>query len=291
MNVEASRRIALKVGCRLIREEGSGRLLWECDNPVKVVKLLSALSDSDATHPKVISLAQKMMRACNNDPRCFARNLHRLILDRVEWTRESPETFQHTLYTLKKGRGDCDDMARAIKAIARAAGVPARMVILNNLDGEPAHAVSQLKPGEVWRWAETSVDARYGEHPLRAADRLGIRSRLDMANPKLGGVCCQSCAHGGPCEGRGLGAVDVRIPGGAEGYIVAASLGAALGTALGGSGGALVGMAWPGVSTEQGWAKGAAWGAGIGGLFGAWSFARLTRPEAGPPGGRPPGGP
>lgn len=288
MNAAASRRIAQQVGCTLIKD-GKNRLLWECNDPATVVKLLSALADEDAKHPMVRALARRLFEASGRNPKVFARNLHKLILDRVEWRREQPETFRHTLFTLRHGYGDCDDMARAIKAISKAAGVPARMVILNNTDGEPAHAVSQLNPAGDWRWLETSIDARYGEHPLKAARRLGIYSRLNMKNPKLG-ACCASCAQAAPS---GLGEFTVGIPTGSDGYIISAALGSGLGPALGGSAGAVLGAAWPGVSVEQGWAKGASWGAGLGGLAGLWGRWKLGRAAAAgaPPGGRPPGGP
>lgn len=49
-------------------------------------------------------------------------------------------------------------------------------------EDEPTHAVAQLCVDGRCQWAETTVDAFFGEHPLAAASRLGLLDeREDLA--------------------------------------------------------------------------------------------------------------
>lgn len=95
-----------------------------------------------------------------------------------------------------KGRGDCEDMAVVLAAIAMAipaAGGPAMSGVVEWMpqDGLPQNHVTSkfLAPDVVfanqpthharttpsaWAWAETTIDgARVGEHPYAALDRIG----------------------------------------------------------------------------------------------------------------------
>lgn len=259
-----TRRIASAVGCRLLRDE-RGQLLWECDDQKKVVKLLRLLADRDAKHPQVRRFASRLLEASGGDAAAFSRGVHRMFLQNIEWRREDPETFQHTLFTLQKRYGDCDDHGRAIVALHKAVNIPARLVVFNNQEGQAAHAVAQAAPdGERWRWVETSVAARYGEHPMKAAARLGLRSRLNFAAPKLNGV--QRCT----CESQGMGVVITpdKSDSTATVALVSIALDAGLFGVLGGGLGAMAATVWPGVKVEEGFIKGSAYGAALGGLSG-----------------------
>lgn len=260
----ATRRIAAAVGCRLLRDD-RGQLLWECDDQKKVVKLLRLLSARDARHPQVRRFAERLFEASGGDPLEFSKGVHRMFLKNIEWRREEPETFQHTLFTLQKKYGDCDDHGRAIFALHRAVNIPARIVVFQNQEGQAAHAVSQVAPdGERWRWVETSVAARYGEHPMRAAARLGLRSRLNFAAPKLNGV--QRCT----CQSQGMGVVITPDKGDSTATVamISIALDAGLFGVLGGGLGAMAATVWPGVKVEEGFIKGSAYGAALGGLSG-----------------------
>ena len=100
----------------------------------------------------------------------------------MRFVREKHETFQHTKYTLRRRAGDCDDHARCVVALILAAGGKARIVGVPNSKGKVAHVAPQAFDDDAWRWAETTVDAKYDEHPRVAARRLGLnRKRQDMA--------------------------------------------------------------------------------------------------------------
>jgi len=87
-------------------------------------------------------------------------------------------------FTLASGSGDCDDHARPVFALALAGGLPAAIAFLHHggPSAQPTHAVAQLGLGGRLRWAETTIDAAFGEHPLDAAIRLGlVTARQDLA--------------------------------------------------------------------------------------------------------------
>lgn len=172
--------VAARVGCRRLR--GAGRsVLWECGDPETAVRLLRELADGDVGDDTLRTLGRQMVAAVGRDAEALAREVHGYVLSRVRWVRERVETFQSSAATLRRGFGDCDDHSRLIYALLRTLGIPARIEILTNPKGEPAHAVTRaLLPGRGWTWLETSVAAEFGEAPLVAARRLGLHSRLNM---------------------------------------------------------------------------------------------------------------
>lgn len=178
---------ALRSGCRLVgvyRDE-HGRIVgeWECPDaeegrPMATAMLLEGLLDGDAAAREIPEGVTRILRA--QGPRA-ARMAHAFVRQRVEFRPEETETFQSPGATLALGYGDCDDSARALVALARAAGIPARMVYFLQ-DGQPAHVTAQVFDAGAWRWAEATVAARYGEHPFAAC------KRLRMARPDMGGT-------------------------------------------------------------------------------------------------------
>ncbi len=183
----ALRRSAARAGCRVdavaIGKTSAGaRALGRvsCPDGWAAARMLVALGAEDSRTPGARDLALRLRRSAPSDAE-FARALHAFVKDRVRFVREAGEVFQGSAYTLAMGAGDCDDHARVMYAIARAGGLPAVMAFLHRGQG-PTHAVAQMCPGASCEWAETTVDADYGEHPLAAADRLGLlKSRGDLA--------------------------------------------------------------------------------------------------------------
>jgi hypothetical protein len=137
--------------------------------------LLRELSEGDVEDPAVAALAIKIRMAGSDGP----RGLHAWVKRTVRFATEKVETFQSAAFTAKTGVGDCDDSERLLWAVARAAGIPVRFVFFLQ-GGQPAHVSAQLHDGASWQWAETSVPAYYGEHPLAALRRLGkVRRDID----------------------------------------------------------------------------------------------------------------
>lgn len=158
-----------------------------CDDGWAAARFLLALAEEDAVTPGARAIAAELRRRYPRDED-FARALHAFVRSRVRFERERGEVFQNGGFTLKIGYGDCDDHFRLLHAIARAGALPSALAALHHGDDAPeeirgpSHAVGVLGLPDGWVWAETTVDAELGEHPLDAAIRLGLlQARGDLA--------------------------------------------------------------------------------------------------------------
>lgn len=183
------RALAGQCACRVVRSsrlEADGRtypvLTIECASNEQAVRFLDGAAGLDACDHDVRHLALTLRRAHAASVREHAIGIQEFVKASVPFVRERQETFQHTLYTLHMRAGDCDDAARCVAALALASGLSARVVGLRNKSGAISHVTAQILDDGQWRWAETTVDAFYGEHPRDAAKRLGVGSvRKDVA--------------------------------------------------------------------------------------------------------------
>lgn len=176
---------AARAACRVESVEvRDGRLHGEvvCPDGWAAARMLVAEAEADSHSPDVREIAL-MLRVFAPSDEAFARAVHDYVRRGVRFVREKGEVFTSTTTTLSMGYGDCDDHARAVYAIAAAGGLPARMAFLHrSFATGPAHAVAQLGVDGMWWWAETTVDAVFGEQPYDAAKRLGLlREREDIA--------------------------------------------------------------------------------------------------------------
>jgi hypothetical protein len=180
----ALRRAAMRAGCCVLElQGGDGRVrgVVECADGWGAARLLVALGAEDRSSPWARELAREL-RAAAPDDASFAEAVLAFVKERLRFVREAPgaELFQSGPYSLLHGEGDCEDHARLVYALAVAGGLPARFAFLHRGDG-PTHAVAQVRIGDVPTWAETTIDARLGEHPLEAGRRLGLlHSRSDI---------------------------------------------------------------------------------------------------------------
>jgi Transglutaminase-like superfamily len=190
-------RLAGRAGCELVGSHFEGAELvgdFECPDindgqPMATAKLLEGLTLSDPTSdPLPESLVDEV------GPQLWGaegpETAHAFVQARVRFEPEEEETFQTPTATFTRGAGDCDDSSRALLALAAVAGIPGRYVYFLQ-DGQPAHVVAQLWDGPVpegelpadspsWQWAETTIDADFGEHPFAAYARLGKGPRPDL---------------------------------------------------------------------------------------------------------------
>ena len=174
-------------GCRVLARskldmgDGSSMpvLKLECGDNVTAIRFLNRAAINDTSDPEVRDLALRLLAAY---PDHLPQAVHAFVKLCVRFVREKHETFQHAKYTLRRRAGDCDDHARCVVALILAAGGKARIVGVPNSKGKVAHVAPQAFDDDAWRWAETTVDAKYDEHPRIAARRLGLhRRRADMA--------------------------------------------------------------------------------------------------------------
>lgn len=140
----------------------------------------------ESTDPAVIALARSLPRT--SEAWATARAVYDLVLATV-----TPGVFEPkdlgAAHALASRSGDCTEMAYATVALARAAGLPARLA-----GGWVAPRSTLLSPGGYHNWAEIHdgttwrvVDAHgrsFGEHPERyVATHLG---GIDHAGPLRG---------------------------------------------------------------------------------------------------------
>jgi len=118
------------------------------------------------------------------------------VQENVEYTADSPperlrqwleklqagrpgepfERFAGPAATIARGKGDCDDSARVVRAVLRALGHPARLVFMGTKQG-PLHVVAAIPQTEgKWFWLDASLRARPGEHPVKAKERIDGRN-------------------------------------------------------------------------------------------------------------------
>jgi hypothetical protein len=137
--------------------------------------MLDALAHWDARYdPRVRQIAIAIIRPLpDTEPARVAQALHAAVLRRVRYVGEGIETFQPAAETWSLGLGDCDDSARLVVALARSLGMSAEIRALANKRGVPVHATAAI----LGEWAECSLPARFGEHPLRAFRRLKSQGR------------------------------------------------------------------------------------------------------------------
>ncbi len=184
----AVKRAARRAGCRLrsLRRKGP-RLVGElaCDDGWAAARLLLALAEEDARTPGARALAAQIRGG--QDDETFARALHAYVKEHVRFEPEEGEVFQSGAFTLTNGVGDCDCHFRLLYGLAHAGGLPGALGVLHRGQSAPAdkqgpaHAAVILCPrGQPCAWAETTVDAEYGESPNDAAARLGLH-RTDIA--------------------------------------------------------------------------------------------------------------
>jgi transglutaminase-like putative cysteine protease len=137
------------------------------------IAYLNGAAARDASRPEILALARRIRSAYSGDE-AFARAVQTLVKASVSFVREARETFQHARQTLRRRAGDCDDHARAVVALARAGGGKGRLIGFPNARGILEHVAPLLWDGRRFRWAETTMDARFGEFPSAAARRLGV---------------------------------------------------------------------------------------------------------------------
>ncbi len=175
------------------REGPDGLTSGVCETHAEKVRLLDELATIDSEHPEVRRIAggfvdRSFAVLVSGDARAgslvnLARELH-AFAQSMTFREDDEETFVSTLRNIAHPVGDCDDSTRVLLALARAAGLRARLATLEDADGIPVHAVAQLDFGNGWTWAETSIPARFGEHPLDAKARLGLGRRTDIRDPR-----------------------------------------------------------------------------------------------------------
>jgi Transglutaminase-like superfamily len=172
----------------------TSRMVFE--DPWAAARLLNELTEEDGADPIVREWSLDILAATSRElgedlggptlsPElldAYARALWDNVQTQIKFRHERKETFQSARLTMRLGAGDCDDHARLLVALAIAGGLEAELVFLE-ADDQPAHVVGLIKGSDGWYWAETTIDARFGEPPLEALDRLRASGEPLDRNP------------------------------------------------------------------------------------------------------------
>lgn len=187
------------------------------DDPWAAARLLYELAQEDAADPVVRAWALDLQAAASrwlgepigSPTRSsalvdeLARTIHGNVQEQILFIHEPKETFQSARVTMATQAGDCDDHARLVYALARAAGLKAKLIFLED-DAQPVHVVAQIEDSRGYQWAETTIDAAYGEPPLQAYARL----KKDVAR----GLAADPFQQGGAANGLGFLGLDFVTP-------------------------------------------------------------------------------
>ncbi len=199
---------AAGMGVRSVGQLGdqvTGELTFDDADPWAAARLLDQLAHEDASDPVVVAWSLSILKATRDamgergptlSPElvtAFGEALFANVQSEIAFVHEPGERFQSAATTMQLGAGDCDDHARLLLALALAGGLNARMLFIPDPDtGEPVHVVDQIEDGNgMWRWAETTIAAEYGEDPLVAVRRLqlaGGQNPLAHAPAAMGDV-------------------------------------------------------------------------------------------------------
>ena len=117
----------------------------------------------EVAHPEIVALAQQIA-AGTRDPRVIAQRINTWVHDSLEKTITIG--IPSALHVLHTRRGDCNEHAQLYVALARAAGVPARVASgLAYVDGKfYYHAWPEVR---LRSWV--AVDPTFGQFPADAA--------------------------------------------------------------------------------------------------------------------------
>ena len=117
----------------------------------------------ESTHPEIVALAQRIARG-SRDPRIVAQRINEWVRDSIR--KEITIGIPSALHVYHTRRGDCNEHTQLYVAIARAAGIPARVAAgLAYVDGKfYYHAWPEIM---LRGWV--AVDPTFGQFPADAS--------------------------------------------------------------------------------------------------------------------------
>jgi transglutaminase-like putative cysteine protease len=117
----------------------------------------------EVRNPEIVALAMRL-RGNESNPRVVAERINRWVYDSLE--KRITVGVPSALATLHSRRGDCNEHAQLYVALARAAGIPARVAAgLAFLDGKFYYHAWP----EIWLEQWVAVDPTFGQFPADAS--------------------------------------------------------------------------------------------------------------------------
>ncbi|WP_426165990.1 transglutaminase-like domain-containing protein [Pseudoduganella sp. R-34] len=106
----------------------------------------------ETSHPSIQALAQQLNAAA---PLATARAIFEWVRDNLNYAGYLSDDYG-ALYALEHRRGDCTEYAQLVAALARASGIPSRV-----LGGYVAPRDMAPVPGDYHNWAELYIDGAW----------------------------------------------------------------------------------------------------------------------------------
>ena len=117
----------------------------------------------EVENPEIVALALRL-RGTETNPRIVAERINKWLYDSLE--KKITVGVPSALQTLRKRSGDCNEHAQLYVALARAAGIPARVAAgLAFLDGKFYYHAWP----EIWLERFVAVDPTFGQFPADAS--------------------------------------------------------------------------------------------------------------------------
>ena len=117
----------------------------------------------EVTNPEIVTLARRL-RGDEKNPRVVAERINKWLYDSLQKT--ITVGVPSALGTLRARRGDCNEHTQLFVALARAAGIPARVASgLAYLDGKFYYHAWP----EIWLERWVAVDPTFGQFPADAS--------------------------------------------------------------------------------------------------------------------------
>jgi hypothetical protein len=145
---------------------------FEATDNEQAFRLLQEFAEDDVGDAIARTVGLDVRHRFGPDQVRMAKAIQQWVKTHVDYLPEPTETFQAPWYTVATAIGDCDDHANLVHAIARNAGLKARLAPVRNKEQQIRHACAQIYVDGVWSWAETTLDADFDEAPRAAASRL-----------------------------------------------------------------------------------------------------------------------
>jgi transglutaminase-like putative cysteine protease len=117
----------------------------------------------EVENPQIVALARRL-RGNDTDPRVVAERINRWLYDSID--KKITVGVPSALATLRTRSGDCNEHAQLFVALARAAGIPARVAAgLAYLDGKFYYHAWP----EIWLERWVAIDPTFGQFPADAS--------------------------------------------------------------------------------------------------------------------------
>jgi hypothetical protein len=158
----------------------------ECRDNQETIDLLNLLAEDDAKHGAVTkafagAIGRWATRAAGLGGNLaaadglYARECHRVVRDQITYSDDTSQVLRSSDVTLQRGSGNCVNSARLIASLCHVRGIPAEAVPFEIYPDEGiTHTATRIWHDGAWHWAEATIPAEYGEHPIAAAHRLGV---------------------------------------------------------------------------------------------------------------------